>query len=153
MVLFVSACGSLDLGESPLQTEEGDRAKLVEMRGEISALIGDAECETTEDCRQVGIGAKPCGGPWDYLIYSVTDSAALADRQINVEELTTRRVDAPMSGEPMFEAQAIIRVPDETNLDTLSTGLESIASDLMVDLTLEPSRPSTTAVSTSTKRK
>ena len=82
LALFVSACGSLDPGESPLQPEEGDRAKLVEMRREISALIGDAECEATEACRQVGIGAKPCGGPWEYLIYSVADSAALADRLV-----------------------------------------------------------------------
>ena len=63
-------------------TEEGDRAKLAEMRREIDALIGDAESASIEDCRYMGLGDKPCGGPWEYVIYSVssTDSTALAER-------------------------------------------------------------------------
>ena len=63
-------------------TEEGDRAQLAEMRREIDALIGDAAGASIEDCRYMALGDKPCGGPWDYVIYSVssTDSTALAER-------------------------------------------------------------------------
>ena len=64
------------------RTEESDRAKLVEMRGEIDALIGEAAGASIADCRYAGLGAKPCGGPWEYIVYSVssTDSTALAIR-------------------------------------------------------------------------
>ena len=63
-------------------TEEGDRAQLAEMRREIDALIGDAVGASIEDCRYMGLGDKPCGGPWEYIVYSVssTDSMALAER-------------------------------------------------------------------------
>jgi len=63
-------------------TEEGDRAKLAEMRREIDALIGDAAGASIEDCRSMALGDKPCGGPWEYIVYSVssTDSTALAER-------------------------------------------------------------------------
>ncbi len=64
------------------RTEEGDRAQLAEMRREIDALAGDATGASIEDCRYSGLGAKPCGGPWEYVIYSTssTDSMALAER-------------------------------------------------------------------------
>ena len=63
-------------------TEEGDRAQLAEMRREIDALIGDAVGASIEDCRYAGLGSKPCGGPWEYIVYSVssTDSTALTER-------------------------------------------------------------------------
>lgn len=64
------------------RTEEGDRARLVEMRQEIDMLIGDAAAASITDCRYAGLGSKPCGGPWEYIVYSVssTDSTALAER-------------------------------------------------------------------------
>ena len=64
------------------RTEEGDRAQLSEMRGEIDALVGEAAGASIADCRYAGLGAKPCGGPWAYIVYSVssTDSTALANR-------------------------------------------------------------------------
>ena len=74
--------GEQETGEGDQRTEEGDRAKLVEMRGEIDALVGDAVGASIADCRYAGLGAKPCGGPWEYIVYSVssTDSTALADQ-------------------------------------------------------------------------
>lgn len=63
------------------RTEEGDRAQLEEMRGEIDELVGDAAGRSIADCRYAGLGSKPCGGPWEYIVYSVssTDSTALAE--------------------------------------------------------------------------
>ena len=68
--------------EGDQRTEEGDRAQLVKMRREIDALVGDAAGASIADCRYAGLGSKPCGGPWEYIIYSVssTDSTALARR-------------------------------------------------------------------------
>ena len=68
--------------EGDQRTEEGDRAQLIEMRREIDALIGEAVGVSITDCRYAGLGAKPCGGPWAYIVYSVssTDSTALVNR-------------------------------------------------------------------------
>lgn len=68
--------------EGDQRTEEGDRARLMEMRREIDALIGDAEGASIADCRYASLGSKPCGGPWEYIVYSVasTDTRALVER-------------------------------------------------------------------------
>ena len=47
---------------------------------QIRALIGTAACTDASQCRTIGIGARPCGGPQAYLAWSTahTDGAALA---------------------------------------------------------------------------
>ncbi len=37
---------------------------------QIVSLIGSAACDTADQCRTVGIGDKPCGGPEAYLAWS-----------------------------------------------------------------------------------
>ena len=65
-------------------------------------------------------------------------SAALATRNVSILELETNTSSAPMSGEPLFEAKATLRVPNELPLDQLRETLEDIANELMVDLDLRP---------------
>lgn len=50
--------------------EQQDKQQLRRRRAEIGDLVGQARCRSVEDCRFVGLGAKPCGGPWEFLIYS-----------------------------------------------------------------------------------
>ena len=64
-------------------------------------------------------------------------SRALAARRVNVEELITSCSSAPMSGEVLFEATADLRIPNDVSLDELREALETIATELMVDLTLD----------------
>ena len=84
------ACGDSDsvVGDNngDQRTEEGDRAQLAEMRREINALVGDAAGTSIEDCRYAGVGSKPCGGPWEFIVYSAssTDSTALAEQADSV---------------------------------------------------------------------
>ena len=49
------------------------------LEAEVLGLIGDAACESHEQCRTVAFGAKACGGPQSYLAWSTkgTDEAAL----------------------------------------------------------------------------
>lgn len=61
----------------------------------------------------------------------------LASRGVNVEELQTECQSAPMSGEVLFVATAKLAVPEELRQEILREALERIASDLMVDITLE----------------
>ncbi|MCG6920916.1 MAG: glycine cleavage system protein R [Acidobacteria bacterium] len=70
----------------------------------------------------------------------------LLQHGVNVEELTTDHVSAPMSGGQLFSARARLHVPAGTDTEHLRRDLEKIADDLMVDLTLAQavigSRPS-----------
>jgi glycine cleavage system regulatory protein len=63
-------------------------------------------------------------------------STVLAAHGVNVEELASECVSAPMGGGNLFQARATVRVPPSVNMTTLRTDLEKIAADVMVDLKL-----------------
>ena len=63
-------------------------------------------------------------------------SRALAAQHVNVEELETHCSSAPMSGELLFHAEAVLNVPAGLDLDALQSELERLADDLIVDVTL-----------------
>ena len=63
-------------------------------------------------------------------------SQALAANNINVERLSTELTSGSMSAEELFKAEADLLVPEKVDLDDLQHALESIASDLMVDITI-----------------
>ena len=69
------------------------------------------------------------------IIHDISQS--LAAYGVNIDELNTDYLSAPMSGEMLFKATARIRVPLEVAVADLQTRLEHIAHDLMVDITLE----------------
>ncbi len=64
-------------------------------------------------------------------------AAALASRGINVDELRTEVVSAPMSGELLFRAVAELWVPAALDLEALRKDLEALAHELMVDVDLD----------------
>ncbi|MGP9799926.1 hypothetical protein [Rheinheimera sp. NSM] len=43
------------------------------MRADVMALIGEAKADNVAQCRVVGFGSKPCGGPARYIAVSVKD--------------------------------------------------------------------------------
>jgi len=63
-------------------------------------------------------------------------SQLLAQQGVNVEELTTDRSSAPMSGEMLFHARARVHVPTSADLGRLRSGLERLANDLVVEIRL-----------------
>lgn len=63
-------------------------------------------------------------------------SSILAAQGVNVEELRTECVSAPMTGELLFKAQARLQVPPVCNLANLRRELERAAGDLVVDVSL-----------------
>jgi glycine cleavage system regulatory protein len=63
-------------------------------------------------------------------------SRLLAQQQINVEELTTDRSSAPMSGEMMFRARARLNVPAGVDTAQVRSSFERLAGDLMVEIRL-----------------
>lgn len=61
--------------------EESDVRRLAEMRAEILVSIEDLSCAKAADCATIALGDKPCGGPWEYLVYSraAVDEQELTD--------------------------------------------------------------------------
>lgn len=52
---------------------------LTALKQEVLALIGDASADNVQQCRVIGFGAKPCGGPARYIAASIknVDEAVL----------------------------------------------------------------------------
>ena len=65
-------------------------------------------------------------------------SQVLARHRVNVEELSSDCVNAPMDGSILFKARASVLLPAGVLIPQLRTELEKIASDLMVDVQLNP---------------
>ena len=64
-------------------------------------------------------------------------AGALARRDVSIEELETWTTSAPMSGEQLFEAGALLRLPGHADVGALRAALEDIANELMVDLDVQ----------------
>ena len=64
-------------------------------------------------------------------------SRALAQQRINIEELETGVASAPMSGELLFRARALVRLPPSVTVESLRVQLEALAGELMVDIDVE----------------
>lgn len=71
LILLYSGCGVHE------NSQDEDLQELESLRGQITDIIGDALSDDPADCRVLGIGAKPCGGPWDYVVYSIVDTDTL----------------------------------------------------------------------------
>lgn len=69
-------------------------------------------------------------------------AAVLAGRNANVEELVTECVSAPMSGETLFKASAVVALPQGCEIADLQAQFERLAADLLVEISLQPAAPS-----------
>lgn len=61
-------------------------------------------------------------------------SGVFAAHGVNVEELESERINAPMDGGVLFQARATVFVPGNVKLSAVRADLEKIAADLMVDV-------------------
>jgi glycine cleavage system transcriptional repressor len=62
----------------------------------------------------------------------------LADHQVNVAQMQTQSRPEPESGTPIYTVRMVLDVPGEVDMQALRDRLDSIASELLIDLTLEP---------------
>ncbi len=67
-------------------------------------------------------------------------SGVFAAHAVNVEELSSERVSAPMGGGTLFQAKATVSVPTRETLSAVRADLEKIAADLVIDLTVASPR-------------
>lgn len=62
-----------------------------QLRQQIGVLTEDAQADDVKQCRLLAIGAKPCGGPEEYVVYSTRNTdedelKALADEYAEIRE-------------------------------------------------------------------
>lgn len=79
LLVPLASCGLL-AGASDCDEADFER-RLQPLRAAIETEIGDAEAADVAACRTLPFGAKPCGGPKTYLVYSAeaSDSTRLAE--------------------------------------------------------------------------
>ena len=53
---------------------ESDAEAAADLRQRITALIAGARCNNLVKCRVIGLGSRPCGGPKEYVAYSIWDT-------------------------------------------------------------------------------
>lgn len=59
--------------------QEVEQQELTTLKAEIENLATTAICDDTFECKFIAFGAKPCGGPWGYLVYSTSIDTELLE--------------------------------------------------------------------------
>ena len=98
----------------------------------LVAKAGDADDESASAGHLLKLDLV--GNDRPGIIHSI--STQLARRGISIEKLQTEVVSGAWSGEQMFRMNARLLVPPSLDTDELRTGLESLANELMVDITI-----------------
>ena len=93
--------------------EQQDMATLERLRTEARAMARAEGCTSAGECRSAPMGAKPCGGPWEYLVYcpARTDEAALRahlDRLRQFEDSLNRRYTRGSTCDMVMEPRIVI---------------------------------------------
>jgi glycine cleavage system regulatory protein len=115
--------------------------KLTALRRALHGLEADGVRIVVES----GAGAKAAAGVAATLELVGNDrpgilrtvTGVLAAHGVNVEELSSECVSAPMGGGDLFQARARVLVPGGVKLEAVQRDLEKIAQDLMVDLKMK----------------
>lgn len=70
--------GGLDLSAA----QHSDPERLAEIRRNIEQEIGVPYASEPSQCKLIAFGSKPCGGPWNYLVYSAEKTNESRLRQL-----------------------------------------------------------------------
>ena len=83
------------LEESQLYAvQQSDSERLTELKRLIDNEIGVPYANEPSQCRLIGFGAKPCGGPWGYLLYSTArTNGSTLNRLVGEYNQTQERVN------------------------------------------------------------
>jgi len=119
--------------EVPPDRAEALRAALAELESEGLRVAAESGARP-EDADLRAMELQLLGQDHPGIVRDV--SQALLQHGVNIEELTTDHVSAPMAGGLLFSAKTRLNVPSGTDTDQLRRDLETIADDLMVDLRL-----------------
>lgn len=68
------------------------------------------------------------------IVHKVTEY--LSSQAINIEEMETETTNAPVSGTALFHMSGLVTLPDHLQASDIQSGLQQIASDLGVEISL-----------------
>lgn len=122
------------LVDVPGEEVEALRAALEGLGGAAGLAVTMTAVDTASESAQQTLMLHLVGQDRPGIVQQV--SLALAGHGVSIEELHTNTREAPMSGGLLFEARAVLRVPDGVAVEGLRPGLEAIAHELMVDIDL-----------------
>lgn len=85
LTLSITGCATLPANKDSLTTQlDGPLAQLQldtrQLQLRLERLTEDKTCQRDNQCKVIGVGAKPCGGSDQYLVYSTlhTDEKMLS---------------------------------------------------------------------------
>lgn len=105
----------------------------------LSELTLDIRAELLADdtANKQRIDIEVIGNDKAGIIHEITDT--LSRSLVNVETLDSQIEAAPMSGGDIFRANIVAGMPESIDIADIQEALESIAADLMVELTIRSS--------------
>lgn len=125
--------GIVQVGVAPEQRESLTEA-LQALAGQGFKLVIESAAEVERPPSQA-FSFSVAGPDRPGIVYEIAQ--AFSGRHINMGELETDYSSMPWSGEPMFQANGVIEVPESVNMDELYDQLDVIADELAVDIRLE----------------
>jgi glycine cleavage system regulatory protein len=105
-----------------------EKQGLLDITAELTTSTPPTGAETRLTLELVGLDQPG-------IVRDISD--ALATRNVNIEELETETVAAPMDGGILFKAVATLVLPAGLSSDDLTDVLEELAVQLMVDIELD----------------
>lgn len=124
------------LVEAPDERSEELRAALRELEGVLHVGVHRAPGRAAASGGQVVV-LDLLGNDRPGIVKEV--SSVFGRHAVSIDELTTDTREAPMTGGVLFEAHLVAPLSDATDLDALRADLEQLASEMMVDITLDAS--------------
>lgn len=106
----------------------------LEARGLLDISVERAQADSTAPATATTIDLHLVGQDRPGIVHEVAH--ALAQVGVSIDELATWTMSAPMSGETLFEANAMLSAPADVDREALATTLEAVADELMVDIDL-----------------
>ena len=87
------------LPDDAVNNEQSNQANLKKLKKEIDREIGKPRAKRLNQCRVIAFGAKACGGPKSYLIYSTLQTnenklKRLVNQYNSIEEKINKETDA-----------------------------------------------------------
>ena len=135
----LSHLGGKYVGSVLVEIDEDRLPALTDAVGEVDASglhVSMVAAGKTSDCAGYPLSIELVGQDRPGIVREV--SAVLAKLGANIEDFSSSTQKSPWSGEPIFRAEALIRVPAELSFEQVQSALEAISGEIMVDLTVTP---------------
>ena len=116
---------------------EDRRDALIAALGQLDGLLkitAHPGTEATPADRSQELSLRVVGNDHPGIVRDV--STALSRHALSIESFTSETRDAPMAGGRLFEARVVVRVPEDADLDAITSDLEELAAEILVDINL-----------------